>query len=446
MKKPLIALLLLISLGAHSQGPDSVMQFSIKQAVDFSFQHQKDVLNSQLDVQIAEYQVKETIGLGLPQIKGEFDIKDFFEIPTSAIPAEFFGGAPGSYTTVQFGTQYNASAGLSASQLLFEPSYIVGVKAAKTYKDLSVQGLANTKIETAVNVEKAYYRVLVVRDRKIVNDANVVRLKKYNDDIKSMYQNGFVEKVDMDRIQVAYNNALSEQEKSERLIKITEDNLKFLMGLPQSSPITLTDSLDTERVKNLVVSADKATPEKRIEYSILKTQEKVQEFNVQRYKAGYLPSLVAYGSYSTNALRTEFNIFDPAYRWYPTGIIGATLSLNIFDGMQRENKIRHEKLGLKKIQNEIDNFANGVELQVSTANSVLANAISTLKIQEQNLELANSVTKTSKIKYDEGIGSNLEILDAETSLKEAQSNYYGALFEAIVAKIDLEKSLGNLKY
>ena len=347
---------------------------------------------------------------------------------------------------MQFGTQYNASAGLSASQLIFEPSYIVGVKAAKTFKDLSVQGLQNAKIETAVNVVKAYYRVLVVRDRKIVNDANVVRLKKYNEDIKSMYQNGFVEKVDMDRIQVTYNNALSEQEKSERLIKITEDNLKYVMGLPQASTIVLTDSLDREAVKKLEVSADKPTPEKRIEYSILKTQERIQEFNVQRYKAKYLPSLVAYGSYSTNALRSEMNIFDPAYRWYPTGIVGATLSLNIFDGMQRENKIRHEKLGLKKIQNDIDYFANTVELQVSNANSVLANAISSLNIQEQNLELANSVTKTSKIKYDEGIGSNLEILDAETSLKEAQSNYYMALYEAIVAKIELEKALGNLKY
>lgn len=446
MKKSLIALLMLVTMGAHSQGTDSVMQFSIKQAVDFSFEHQKDVLNSQLDVQIAEYQVKETIGLGLPQISGEFDFKDFFEIPTTAIPGEFFGGEPGSFTTVQFGTQYNASAGLSASQLIFEPSYIVGVKAAKTFKDLSVQGLQNAKIETAVNVVKAYYRVLVVRDRKIVNDANVVRLKKYNEDIKSMYQNGFVEKVDMDRIQVTYNNALSEQEKSERLIKITEDNLKYVMGLPQASTIVLTDSLDREAVKKLEVSADKPTPEKRIEYSILKTQERIQEFNVQRYKAKYLPSLVAYGSYSTNALRSEMNIFDPAYRWYPTGIVGATLSLNIFDGMQRENKIRHEKLGLKKIQNDIDYFANTVELQVSNANSVLANAISSLNIQEQNLELANSVTKTSKIKYDEGIGSNLEILDAETSLKEAQSNYYMALYEAIVAKIELEKALGNLKY
>lgn len=446
MKKTLIGLFMLISLFAHSQGTDSVMQFSIKQAIDFSFQHQKDVLNSQLDVEIADAQVKETIGMGLPQISGELDLKDFFEIPTSMIPNEFFGGEPGTYTPVQFGTQYNASAGLKATQLIFEPSYIVGVKAVRTYKDLSTKNLQRTKIDIAVGVTKAYYMVLVIRDRKAVNDANVLRLKKYSEDTKAMYDNGFVEKVDLDRIQVTYNNALSEQEKSNRLSKITEDNLKFQMGLPQSVKIVLTDALDPEFVKNIPVSTDSASVEKRIEYSILKTQQRIQEFNVQRYKAQYLPSLVAYGNYSTTAQRSEFNFADPAYRWYPTGIVGATLSLNIFDGTTRENKIRHEKLGLRKIQNEIDNLKEAVDLQVATANSVLANAISSLKIQEQNLELANSVTKTSKTKYDEGIGSSLEVLDAETSLKEAQSIYYSALYDAIIAKIELERVLGNIKY
>ncbi len=446
MKKPLIALLLLISLGAHSQGTDNVMQFSIKEAIDFSFQHQKDVLNSQLDVEIANSQVKETIGIGLPQISASFDVKDYIKIPVSLIPAEFFGGEPGSYAAIQFGTQWNATAGLNASQLIFEPSYLVGIQAAKTFKELSVKNHDRTKLETAVNVTKAYYMVLLMRDRKNVIDANVSRLEKYNSDIKAMFENGFVEKVDMDRIQVTYNNVFSEQEKFQRLIEITEGNLKLQMGLPQASTINLTDSLNAEEIKTIGISLDKASPEKRIEYALLKTQEKIQEYNVKRYKVQYLPSLVAYGNLSTTAQRTEFNIFDPAYKWYPTGLIGATLSLNIFDGMQREYKIRHEKLSLRKIKNEITYFEDAIELQVTSSRSSLANAISALKIQEQNLELANSVTNTSKIKYDQGIGSNLEVLNAETSLKEAQSNYFNALYDAIIAKIDLDKSLGNFKY
>ena len=252
MKKPLIALLMLISLGAHSQGPDNVMQFSIKEAIDFSFQHQKDVLNSQLDVEIANSQVKETIGMGLPQISASFDVKDYVKIPVSLIPAEFFGGEAGTYEAVQFGTQWNATAGLSASQLIFEPSYLVGVQAAKTFKELSIKNHDRTKLETAVSVTKAYYMVLLMRDRKNVIDANVSRLQKYNSDIKAMFENGFVEKVDVDRIQVTYNNVLSEQEKFQRLIEITEGNLKLQMGLPQASTINLTDSLNAEEIKTIV--------------------------------------------------------------------------------------------------------------------------------------------------------------------------------------------------
>lgn len=446
MKKTLTGLFMLFSLVAHTQGTDNVMQFSIKQAIDFSMEHQKDVLNAQLDVQIATSQVKETIGIGLPQLSASFDVKDYIEIPTSLIPAEFFGGDPGTFAAIKFGTRYNATAGLNASQLIFEPSYLVGVQAAKTFKELSVKSLDRTKLETAVSVTKAYYMVLLMRDRKKAVDANVDRLKKYNSDIKAMYENGFVEKVDMDRIQVTYNNVLSEQEKFDRLIKITEDNLKLQIGLPQASTINLTDSLNSSEVKSIVIPIDKASAENRIEFSLLKTQEKIQQYNVKRYKAQYLPSLVAYGSLSSSAQRSKFNIFDPSYKWYPVGLIGATLSLNLFDGTQRENKIRHEKLSLKKIQNEIDYFENAIELQVNSSRSSLVNAISALKIQEQNLELANSVTNTSKIKYDQGVGSNLELLNAESSLKEAQSNYYNALYDAIIAKIDLDQALGNFKY
>lgn len=446
MKKSITGLLMILSFYSFSQGTDSVMQFSIKQAIDFSFQHQKDVLNSQLDVEIANTQVNETIGIGLPQLSASFDVKDFVEIPTSLIPAEFFGGAPGSYAAIKFGTQYNATAGLSASQLLFEPSYLVGVQAAKSFKELSTKNLERTKIETAITVTKAYYMVLLMRERKNVVTANVARLQKYNSDIKAMYENGFVEKVDADRIQVTYNNVISEQEKFNRLITITEDNLKLQIGLPQSSILNLTDSLNRDEIKNITISLDKSSPEKRIEYSLLKMQEKIQEYNIKRYKVQYLPSLIAYGSLSASAQRAKFNIFNQEYKWFPTGVIGATLSLKLFDGLQREYKIRHEKLSLKKIKNEIDYFEDAIELQVSSARSALANSISALKLQEQNLELANSVSKTSKIKYDQGVGSNLEVLNAETSLKEAQSNYYNALFDAIIAKIDLEKALGNFNY
>lgn len=453
---------LLFFLELSAQQTDSTYNLSIKQAIEYALQNQKEVINAQLDAEIAQSKVNETVGMGLPQISASFDLKDYEKIPTQYFPdfisPSVYGilydenliaqkkEATNNLFPVQFGTRWNATAGITATQLIFEPSYIIGVSASKTYRELFKKNFQRTKIETAVAVTKAYYSVLLMRERKKVLDANLERLKKLHSDTKALFENGFVEKIDVDRLQVAYNNIQSENENFIRLMELSEMTLKFQIGVPQTSTLNVTDTINSEEVKMIQSSAEKADPTKRIEYSILKTQQQLQVYNVKRYKAQYLPSLVAYGSLSANAQRTEFNIFNPDYRWFPTGIIGATLSLNLFDGAQRESRIRQEKLTLRKVDNEVINFENAVTIETTSSRSNLLHAISTLKLQEENLDLANSISKTAKLKYDQGVGSNLEVLDAETSLKESQVNYFNALYEALIAKIELDKALGNLNY
>ena len=438
--------LLLLAFGLRAATPDSSSAFSVSQAIEYALTHQKDVLNAQLDASIAKQQVNETIGIGLPQINGKFDVQDFVKIPTSVIPGEFFGEPAGTYIPVQFGTQWQANAGISASQLLFEPSYIIGVQASRTISELSQKNVKRSRIETAVAVYKAYYNHLLMLERKKVIDANVERVRTLRDNTKALYDNGFVEKTDADRIEVTYNNLTSEQEKFNRLLVVTEQVLKFQMGMHIQQPVTLTDRLDIEEVKKQGAVNDNVDPAKRIEYGILQTQMRLQEYNVKRYQSGYLPSLVAYGSLSAAALRTEFTIFNPDYRWYPTGIIGATLNVPIFDGLQKRAKIRQEKYSLQKIQNEIKTFDQAVRLESNSNRAALLDAQNALSVQEKNLQLANDVVRSTRLKYEQGVGSNLEVIDAETTLKEAQANYYNAIYDAIVAKINLDKALGNLQY
>ncbi len=442
----LFLFMLLSAITTIAQSTDSTLKFSIKQAIDYAITHQKDVLNAGFDAEISKYKVRETIGEGLPQLNASFDIKDYEKIPVSFVPGDFFGGEKGSFVPVQFGTRWNSTAGISATQLLFDPSYLIGVSASRTYRDLSNKNLIRTKLETAITVTKSYYSILLLRERKKVLDANRIRLQKLSSDIKAMFENGFVEKIDADRVQVAYNNILTETENFERTIELSEKMLKYQMGFPQSEMLIITDSIDIDAVKNLQSSLEKTDPAKRIEYSILVTQARLQEYNLKRYKSQYIPKLVAYGNLSTTAQRAEFNIFNSEYRWFPTGIIGATLSINLFDGMQRENRIRQERLTLNKIDNELKNFEEAINLQASSSRSALLDAISSLKVQEKNLDLASTISTITKLKYDQGVGSNLEVLDAETSLKEAQVNYFNSLYNAVIAKVDLDKALGNFNY
>ncbi|MEP7170838.1 MAG: TolC family protein, partial [Bacteroidota bacterium] len=183
---------------------------------------------------------------------------------------------------------------------------------------------------------------------------------------------------------------------------------------------------------------------KRIEYSVLQTSQHLQELDLKKNKYDYLPNLVLYGGLSTHAYRFNFDFFDGDKAWYPTAVVGATLNIPIFDGFQKNSRIAQSKLNLKKIENGFKSLEQGITFETQTAKVSLQNSISSLQTQKKNRELAEEVSRVSKIKYDQGVGSNLEVVTAETSLKEAEINYYSALFDVLVAKVDYQKATGSL--
>lgn len=442
----LIALVLMFSENIKAQQTES-FSFSLPQAIEYALQHQATAKNAAIDVQIAQKKINELVGVGLPNITGSADINDFIDIPTSFVPAEFFGGGPGEYAPVKFGQKYSASAGLSATQLLFDGSYLVGLQASRTYAELSRKNLQQSKIEVSSNVSKAYYSVLVNRERHDLLTANVERIKKLKDDTKAMYDNGFVEKIDNDRIELTYNNIVVEEQKVKRFLIVSENLLKFQMGMDLNSNLELTDKLETITLDESLPTDSKTDASQRIEYSIMKTNRRLQELDLKKNRFEYLPSLVAFGNYSINASRNEFDIFESGTGkgWYPTTIIGLKLSVPIFDGMQKSARIGQSKLTMQKIDNGFTALEQSINLEVQNSRTQLLNNIEMLKIQRKNRELATEVARVSKIKYDQGVGSNLEVINAETSLKEAETNYYGSLYDVLISKIDFSKATGNLK-
>ncbi len=464
MKKIILVGLTVIAWNVNAQTPSgATTSFSLKQAIDYAYQNQINVKNAILDQAIAKQRVKELTGMGLPQIGSSVDVKDFLEIPTSVLP-DFISPAiygvntsgfgltpinpyvPGDGVPVKFGTQYQATAGLDASQLLFSGDYFLGLKAAKVFVELSDRAADRTKIETAIAVSKAYYTVLVNDERLKLMQANVDQLKKTKDDTKALNENGFVEKIDYDRLTVIYTNLIVEQEKVQRLLSLGTYLLKYQMGMDVNATITLTDKLDDIKFDEVTstISAEKFDYNKRVEYNLYQSQYDLAKLDFKRNRFSYLPNAFAYGSLSANALRNKFDIFDTQKGWYPTALIGATIKLPIFTSGQRHFKIQQAKLSLQKAENNIAFIKQSIDLELASSLTMLQNASSSLANQKKNIELAAEVFRVSKIKYDQGVGSNLEMLTAETTLKEAQTNYYTALFDALVSKIDFDKASGTL--
>jgi outer membrane protein TolC len=445
---PLLIAYLLFSHGSSAQsGTNSPAQtaFSLKQAQEYALKTNLNNANAEIDIKLARARKNEIQGIGYPQISGNFDVKDFIEIPTSLIPGAIFGAPAGTFIPVQFGTRYQTTAGLQISQIIFSSDYLVGLQASKAYLELSEKAMKRSQNESNAAVAKAYLNVLVNRERTRLLDANIERLEKLQKDTKALQTAGFVEAIDVDRIELAFNNLQTEKEKIQRLLGLTETLLKFQMGYDIAQPISLSDSLSMFSSDLVDITwNNKPSVSGRPEYGLLESQIKLQELDLKRNRLSYLPTLAAYGSLSAMAMRNEFDVFS-GIRWFPTALIGGTLNVPVFDGLQKNYRIEQAKLNLLKSRNGLKSFEQAATLEINSAGITYQNALSSLKSQQRNIELAKNVYRVTKTKYEQGIGSNLEVVTAETALKEAETNYYSALYDALVARVDYQKATGTLK-
>ena len=445
MKYRYLALIIFLCLGfsVKAQQSDTVAAFSLKQALDYAQNHQVSILNARIDEDIAKNTVKQTIGIGLPQLSGNANFQDFIVLPTSLLPGDFFG-MPGTQVPVQFGVKYQSLVGLDLNQLLFDGSYLVGLQASKTFRELSSKNLTRTRIETAVAVTKAYYSVLVSNEQLNLIDANLDRLRKSLSDTEALFKNGFVEKIDLDRLTVFKNNLETERENVIRLLALNVNLLKFQMGMTVNSRLTLTDSINNLQADQAVVARDSSAYRNRIEYSLLETQKKLNEFDLKRYKSQFLPSLSAFGNTSQSFQSNNFSeLFSSNF---PSTIIGLRLSVPIISGGIKLSQVRNAKLVILKTRNDLVNLQNGINLEVEQAQTTYANSLKSLDNQKRNMDLAQEVLRVSKIKYEQGVGSSIEVTSAETSLKEAQNNYINALYDLMINRVNVEKASGRITY
>lgn len=426
------------------QTDTATYSFSLKQSVEFGLTNSTQIRTAELQQMQATEKTKEILGIALPQVNGSFQVQDYLEIPTSLIPAEIFGGPAGQFIPVQFGTKYSATASFSASQLLFNGTWLYGLKGAKVYQDLAAKNITRTRLEASSEITKAYYTALVNQERKALLTANVARIKKIMDDTKAMYDNGFVEKIDLDRITVTYNNVVTEVANVQRLLDLSLVLLKYQMGMDQSATLILTDKLADVSFKPAEPTNGRYNYSNRIEYQIMERNLEGQHLIFKAERIGYLPTIAAFASASAQAQRQEFDIFARK-RWYPIVVIGLQVNMPIFDGLQRYHRVQYARIGIMQAENDLLMMQRTIDMQQAVTRVTLQNSAATLDAQKANMDLAQGVLDVAQKKYDQGVGSNLEIISAQTALKEAQTNYFNALYEAVIAKVDYDKAMGTFQ-
>lgn len=469
-QKPLQTVMLLLVLllvsGVFAQKPTVTTkhEFSVQQAVDFAKKNNVQVKNALLNLKNQQQINREITASALPQINGSVSstftpniavqkIPDFISPLTYQVLIDqaVKNGNTGQQITrpsdfgffeAQFGTKWNATVGLSLQQMLFDGQVFVGLQARKTSIDFQTKNVEVTEEVIKTNIYKIYYQLLVGKTQINLLDANIARLAKLQSDTKVMYQNGFVEKLDIDKISVQLANLQTQKLSTDNSISIGYLGLKTLMGMPVKDTLLLTDSLSEDQIKSgILVDAYQYSDRKDFQYADL--GKKLSEFSVKRYKLSALPTVALSSNYAKNAQRNQFDFFGKG-DWFTISSVGVNMSVPIFGGFAKDARIKQAQISLEQTNNSIANLKNQIDNEVLQATYNLKTALSTMDYQKQNMVLAETVYNQTKKKFEIGTGSNTEITSAQTDLITAQTNYINALYSAIIAKVDYQKAIGKL--
>jgi outer membrane protein TolC len=453
-------------LGINNSIAQKSYKLTAKQAVDLALKNVTDLKNLSIDRELQISKNKEYIAQAMPQVSGSISTQHFFSIPVTLLP-DFISpsvyqvlvdngvrngaGTPISkpnqapqFFPAQFGVPWQSSAGFQFQQLLFQPDLFVAISARKVAVEFTEANIRVMEDSVKSNVYRAYYSVLIAEKRKQYLETSIKRLQKLKSDQEKLYKNGFAERLDIDKTQVSLNNLTSTNNQIERLIEIGYASLKFSMAIEQKDTLVLTDALSEESVKKDLLEMTNFKYPDRDEIQLLNVVKQLQKLDIKRNKLSYLPTVATYWNYSRNALGQKFNLFNFEDPWFKTSVWGLNMSVPIFDAGQKGQRIRQAKLNLEKTSNTIENLQRAIDLQLTASSILFKNALLTLDVQDQNVALAEKVYNTTLKKYEQGLGSSFELLQTETELENAQSNYFQALYDAVTSKIAYTKALGKL--
>ena len=447
MKKSLFAILFLLLAFSASQAQE-VAQLTLNESIRYAIENNYVTKNARLETLVSKATVKETTAQGLPQINGSFNLDYNPKIPMMFVPNEPPFGDPTNPSDViplRFGVSYSSGLGVTVSQMIFDGSFFVGLRAAKTLQQLTDFDLVKAENDVIENVKKAYFGVLVNQERIRLAESNLARIDSLLAETQAMNEAGFNERIDVSRVRVQRNNAYSQVQRSQTAWEISKELLKIQMGMPLDMDVVITETLRGLNPREELIQLLATEGEHRVELDQLNTQIQLQHLDLKNNTAQYLPSLDFNGNMRRNGAGNQLNTVFDSDNWFGSSLIGVSMSVPIFDGLAKSARIQKNRYAISQLENQRfylnDNFTN----EIFSAKASLQNDLNILDVQLENLELAQEVYDIATIKYREGVGSNLEVVDADGALTEAEINYLAALYDGLISKVNLEKALGLLK-
>ncbi len=423
-----------------SSAQDTIPNFTLDGAIQYALEHNYRALNATRDLDDAQKQKWETIADGLPQISGAVSYQNQLIQPVSQIPAEFFGGEPGTFQEVVFGQPQSMSASATLRQQIFDGSYIVGVQATKTFLNYSQNNKEKTDLDVIKAVVEAYGNVLLAKESVLISENNKATLEKNLYETKRIFENGLGDEESVDQLQITLSSVDNQLKNAKRLETITLQMLNLVLGLPIETPTELTESLDdlTQQQIDLGLLDTEFNIENNVDYKLALNLSEQRFLELKLAKSRALPTLNAFVSYGGNSFSDRFNFLSSGQPWFESSILGVDLNIPIFSSLKRSASTQRAKIALEKAKTQQTEAEEQIRLQLENAKSNYILAIEEYGTSKQNLELAERIENKNQIKYSEGLATSFELRQAQTQLYTSQQEYLQSMVNVINKKTELE--------
>ena len=419
---------------------ESTTSFTLQEAIAFAIKNNRAVQNAERDVKIAVQTKRETTATGLPQINAKIGYNNWLEQQVSLIPAEFFGGAPGQFAEVSFGTNQTMNGVVTVKQKLFDGSYLVALQAAKVFLEISKNSKEKTLNEIRKIVAYSYGNILLAEANLEIIDSNIILLEKNVWELSKVYESGLVEEESLQQLQLTLSGLKSNQRYTKRLKSIAYQMFNNSIGLDLETPVVLTNSLE-----ELVVFYSTITPsesdnefEEVIDFKIAVNSVRSDELLLKLEKSKALPTLNAFinGSYSGNSQRFSFT--ENSQKWFGASLFGVTLDIPVFSSFRRSASTQRARLNLEKSKSNLENTANKIKLEINTARSNYEFAVEDYEIKKTALDLSKNIATKNEIKFFEGLTTSFDLSQAQRQLYVAQQDYLQSMLNILLKRVDLE--------
>lgn len=443
MKKIIIILVsFMFTANLFSQG----QQFSMQEAIDFALENNRTAKNAARDIEAAKKQKWETTATGLPQISASIDYNNWLKQQVSLIPAEFFGGNPGEFAEIAFGTEQSMNATAVLNQKIFDGSYLVGLQSAKVFLEISNNAKEKTDLEVRKAVINAYGNVLLAEESVRILEKNMAVLQKNLDETTKIYENGLEEEESVEQLQITLSGVQSSLNNTKRLQKLAHQMFNITLGLDIDAETVLTDFLEGLTSQNIVISLLEADEniENSVDFRIAANDKRSKELLLKLEKSKALPTIDAFVNGGYAGYSDQFNFATRNQKWFGSSLVGMSMNIPIFSSLERSAATQRAAINLEKSNDDLLETEQQLKLQIASAKSNYQFAIEDYENKRENLNLAERIEQKNQTKFFEGIGSSFELRQAQTQLYAAQQELLQAMLDVINNKAELETVLNEI--